>query len=376
MVRAVTDALRRRPLLRPARTRSPTLAEQQRDRGAALRDPDRPHPVVGPADAHLRRPRARGGAGPRQGPCRCSRRCCTYYPHLQALSASSPFWGGHRHRLREQPGADVPAAADGRAAVPVRDVGGVRGASSTTCSTTGRHRRVQGDPLGHPAVAAPRHPRGPGLRRRLRRCASWRALAALTHCLVVDLDDGSTPARRCPRCRRGTSQENKWRVGALRHRRDRHPRRGEPRAAGHRRRARPRRAARAGRARLGCAAAAARRARRSSPRAAASYQRQRAVAARHDGDLRRRRRLARRRARCRPTAAPALRISCSADDAPRAGGGGGGAGLGASRTPQSRLPPGGVWCTRQVSWARRSAPRSMNFLRSRHEKDGLLLRSG
>ena len=36
------------------------------------------------------------------------------YPHLLALSASSPFWDGRRHRVREQPRDDVPAAADRR----------------------------------------------------------------------------------------------------------------------------------------------------------------------------------------------------------------------------------------------------------------------
>ena len=55
-----------------------------------------------------------------------------YYPHLQALSASLAGLGRARHRLRLQPGADVPAAADRRAAVPVRDLGGVRGVRRTT----------------------------------------------------------------------------------------------------------------------------------------------------------------------------------------------------------------------------------------------------
>ena len=55
-----------------------------------------------------------------------------HYPHLLALSASSPFWDGDGHRLREQPGDDVPAAADRRSAVPLPDVGAVRRASCTT----------------------------------------------------------------------------------------------------------------------------------------------------------------------------------------------------------------------------------------------------
>ena len=41
--------------------------------------------------------------------------------------------GRDRHRLRVQPRADVPAAADRRAAVPVRDLGRVRVLRRTTC---------------------------------------------------------------------------------------------------------------------------------------------------------------------------------------------------------------------------------------------------
>ena len=74
--------------------------------------------------------------------------------------------GRRRHRLRLQPGADVPAAADRRAAVPVRDLGGVRGVRRRPADHR-RHRRAHRDPLGRAPVAAPRHPREPGLRRRL-----------------------------------------------------------------------------------------------------------------------------------------------------------------------------------------------------------------
>ena len=45
--------------------------------------------------------------------------------------------GRHRHRLRQQPGDDVPAAADGRAAVPVRDLGRSTRRTPTTSCTTG-----------------------------------------------------------------------------------------------------------------------------------------------------------------------------------------------------------------------------------------------
>ena len=45
--------------------------------------------------------------------------------------------GRGRHRLRVEPGADVPAAADRRAAVPLRDLGGVRGVRRRPASRPG-----------------------------------------------------------------------------------------------------------------------------------------------------------------------------------------------------------------------------------------------
>ena len=88
------------------------------------------------------------------------------YPHLQALSASSPVWAGAGHRLRQQPGDDVPAAADGGAAVPVPVLGRVRGLHPGPAHHR-RDRAGRRDPLGRAPVAAAGHDRGPDLRRRL-----------------------------------------------------------------------------------------------------------------------------------------------------------------------------------------------------------------
>ena len=69
-VRDVTDPdgrgglLRRQPPVQPA-------AAAARDGQGALRQAHRPHPVVGPPDGHLRRPRARRPGQPGQGPSRC-----------------------------------------------------------------------------------------------------------------------------------------------------------------------------------------------------------------------------------------------------------------------------------------------------------------
>ena len=54
------------------------------------------------------------------------------YPHLLALSASSPFWAGDGHRLRQQPGDDVPAAAHRRVCRSSSRRGGSSRGSSTT----------------------------------------------------------------------------------------------------------------------------------------------------------------------------------------------------------------------------------------------------
>ena len=70
------------------------LGAAEGHRQAAVRHAHRPHAVVGPADADLRRARARRHRGPRQGPADLPARCSRCFAHIQSLSASSPFWGG------------------------------------------------------------------------------------------------------------------------------------------------------------------------------------------------------------------------------------------------------------------------------------------
>ena len=121
------------------------LVRAAADRGPPLRRADRPHPVVGPPDAHLGRARPRRDARARPGHAG---------PVLDAHDLSPPARpvrelagvGRAGHRLRLQPGADVPAAADGRAAVRLRHLGRrsrpasatrPRPGSSTRCPTSG-----------------------------------------------------------------------------------------------------------------------------------------------------------------------------------------------------------------------------------------------
>ena len=102
--------------------------------------------------------------------------------------------GGRGHRLRQQPGDDVPAAADRRAAVPVRDAGR---SSRRYVAGPARHRGHRASSTRSAGTSGPRRgsgtDRGAHVRRRLHARRSSRALVALTHCLVVDLD---RPARR------------------------------------------------------------------------------------------------------------------------------------------------------------------------------------
>ena len=55
-----------------------------------------------------------------------------YLPHLQALSASSPFWAGVDTGLRLEPRAHVPAAADRRTPLSAAPTGRRTSATSTT----------------------------------------------------------------------------------------------------------------------------------------------------------------------------------------------------------------------------------------------------
>ena len=92
------------------------------DRGAPLRGADQPHPVVGPADADLGRARARRAARAGAGDAGAVLAAQPLPAPAGALGVLADL-GRRRHRLRLQPGADVPAAADRRAAVPVRAAG-------------------------------------------------------------------------------------------------------------------------------------------------------------------------------------------------------------------------------------------------------------
>ena len=115
----------------PAPTRSRAWSAQQLSRGPPLRGADQPHPVVGPADADLGRPRARRHARAGAGDAGAVVAAQPLPAPAGAVGVVAGL-GRHRHRLRLQPGADVPAAADRRAAVPVRDLGGVRGVRPAT----------------------------------------------------------------------------------------------------------------------------------------------------------------------------------------------------------------------------------------------------
>ena len=111
-----------------------------------------------------------------------------WYPHLQALSAVLADLGRHGHRLRQQPGDDVPAAADRRAAVPVRGLGGLRGTTPQDLLTTGvieEINEIRWDvrPAPHLGTVEVRICDG------VSTLTEMRALVALTHCLVVDLSD-------------------------------------------------------------------------------------------------------------------------------------------------------------------------------------------
>ena len=187
--------------------------------------------------------------------------------------------GRGRHRLRLQPGADVPAAADRRAAVPVRDLGGVRGASPATSSSPGvidELSEIRWDVRPAPHLGTLENRVCDGV---VRPSTTSPALVALMHCLVVDLDTRLAAGEKLPTMPPWHVQENKWRAArygldaivildaAL------------ERAADHRRPRRPARAAGPGgrparlRGRAGPVA--------EIPRRGASYQRQRAVADAH-----------------------------------------------------------------------------------------------
>ena len=133
-----------------------------------------------------------------------------HFPHLQALSASSPVWSGtdtgyasNRAMMFQQlPTAGLPFQfqtweeyeALRRRRLPHR-----------------RDRAHQRHPLGRPAGPGARHGRGADLRRRLQPARAG-ALTALTHCLVVDLERRLEAGERLPVMPPWHVQENKWRA--------------------------------------------------------------------------------------------------------------------------------------------------------------------
>ena len=128
------------------------------------------------------------------------------YPHLLALSASSPVWAGldtgyasNRALMFQQlPTAGLPFQFDTWEEFE---------AFAADQLTTGVIEEIVRHPLGHPARAAPRHDREPRLRRRVRpeRAARpWPRSIALPR--RRPRRPARPPARSCRRCRRGTSR--------------------------------------------------------------------------------------------------------------------------------------------------------------------------
>ncbi|CAA9437915.1 MAG: Carboxylate-amine ligase, partial [uncultured Quadrisphaera sp.] len=206
------------------------------DRLPALRRADRAHPVVGAADAHLGRARARGHHLGAQGAAH-PRRAAQPLPAPAGALGVVAVLGAQRHRVRLEPGAAVPAAAHGGAAVPVHHLGRAGGLRRRPAGDRG-DRPGRRDPLGHPPLAAPGHPGGAGLRRGAHAPGARGADGA-----------GALPGRRPGRAARGgrdaADDAAVARAGEQVARRPvRAGRRGDPRrqgarAAGHRRPRRP-----------------------------------------------------------------------------------------------------------------------------------------
>ena len=221
-----------------------------------------------------------------------------HYPHLQALSASSPIWAGvdtgyasNRALMFQQlPTAGLPFQFS-----TWEEFEAYVGDQVTT-GVIEELNEVRWDvrPAPHLGTLENRVCDG------VSTFADLAALVALMHCLVVDLDSrlaaGRDAAGDAAVARAGEQVARR----PLRPRRDRHPRRGVQRAADHRRPRGPGRAAGPGRP-SGWAAAAELASVLDIATRGASYQRQRAVAARD------RRRPGRGRRLGRAGAAPELR---------------------------------------------------------------------
>ena len=126
-----------------------------------------------------------------------------WYPHLQALSASSPIWAGtdtgyasNRAMMFQQ----LPTAACRSSSTP----GPTSRPTPTTCWSPASSRRStrSAGTCDPPRGSAPSRC---GSVTGSRRSTEMRALVALTHCLVVDLSERLDPRRDAARrCRPGT----------------------------------------------------------------------------------------------------------------------------------------------------------------------------
>ena len=131
-----------------------------------LRGADLAHPVVGAADADLGPARPRRASAPQEHVLPIVSSLLNQFPHLQALSASSPVWSGtdtgyasNRAMMFQQlPTAGLPFQFQ----TWEEYEGYVARRASHRCD-----RAHQRHPLGHPTLTRARHRRGAGLRRRL-----------------------------------------------------------------------------------------------------------------------------------------------------------------------------------------------------------------
>ena len=140
-----------------------------------------------------------------------SRALLNWYPHLQALSASSPIWAGtdtgyasNRAMMFQQlPTAGLPFQFERWSefeALRPRPAGH-RG-----------HRRARRDPVGRPPRRRGSAPSRCGSATASPTLDELRALVALTHCLVVDLSERLARGERLPTMPPWHVQENKWRA--------------------------------------------------------------------------------------------------------------------------------------------------------------------
>ena len=205
------------------------------------------------------------------------------YPHLLALSASSPYWDGedtgyasNRAMMFQQlPTAGLPFHFQEWAQFE----GFVHDQKKTGIIDHMNEIRWDIRPSPHLGTVEVRIFDGVSNLRELG------ALVALTHCLIVDLDRRLDAGEQLPTMPPWHVQENKWRAARYGLDADDHPGRRQQRAAGHRGSRRPAEPARAGGEVAGLRGRTGRGVRTSTERGA-SYQRQRRVAEEHDGDLR------------------------------------------------------------------------------------------